>query len=122
MNKILKPSQLKNKDLRNRKDISAFQKTAIHYFNEEGEDKWLQWFDLLDYGEREAVYSLFNINEGFILRQRKRNQPTFCVPIHSLVSIGSLSKKKESSVVECRLPKNRSASSVSFCLSFAKEK
>lgn len=69
---ILPNDQLKNETLRHRNDLTQFEKTAIHYFNEEGEDKWLDWYDELSSTEQQGVRKMLNIDGSFIERQRNR--------------------------------------------------
>ncbi len=74
LKKILEDHELKNETLRTRIGLSQFEKTAIHYFHEEGEQTWLEWYDLLTYNETDKVQKMFQINDDFISRQRENNK------------------------------------------------
>ena len=73
MEKTLENSQLKNETLKSRKGLNQFEKTAIHYFHEESEDRWLNWYDILSVSEKTQVQNLLGFDENFISRQRERN-------------------------------------------------
>ncbi len=73
MKKLLSNTSLKNRTLRIRSDLSQFEKTAIHRYHQQGESTWLKWYNMLTRNEQIEVQQIFKIDDGFILKQRERN-------------------------------------------------